>query len=89
MRSTTRLASIDCSRGSAVLAIVLARYLFGTEALPAHLRHAPDGSVNVVDLFAPLFVVAIGLTFGTLARVVWHATGLRRRSGTSFAEWLF
>ena len=71
MLSTTRLASIDCSRGSTVLAIVLARYLFGTEALPAHLRRAPDGSVTVVDLFAPLFVVAIGLTFEMSLRRRW------------------
>ena len=41
MRHTSRLASIDCFRGFAVLAMVLASYLFGTEALPAWLRHAP------------------------------------------------
>lgn len=35
MQSTLRLASIDCFRGFAVLVMVLATFLFGTEALPA------------------------------------------------------
>ena len=50
MKQTPRLASIDCFRGFAVLAMVLATYLFGTEAVPAWLRHAPDGRLTVVDL---------------------------------------
>jgi predicted acyltransferase len=82
MQSAPRLASIDCFRGFAVLVMVLATFLFGTEVLPAWLRHAPDGSINVVDLGAPLFIVAIGLTFGVSlqrrwtrdgpARAIWH-----------------
>ena len=38
MPHTSRLASIDCFRGFAVLAMVLASYLFGTKDLPAWLR---------------------------------------------------
>ena len=82
MQSTARLASIDCFRGFAVLAMVLATFLFGTAILPAWLRHASDGSINVVDLGAPLFIVAIGLTFGVSLqrrrardgspRAIWH-----------------
>jgi len=53
MRHSPRLASIDCFRGFAVLAMVLASYLFGTEALPAWLRNAPDGCVSFPDLSAP------------------------------------
>jgi uncharacterized membrane protein len=45
MAHTSRLASIDCFRGFAVLAMVLASYLFSTEDLPAWLRHAPDGEL--------------------------------------------
>ena len=53
MKQTPRLASIDCFRGFAVLAMVIASYLFGTEALPAWLRNAPDGCVTFPDLSAP------------------------------------
>jgi hypothetical protein len=48
----SRLASIDSFRGFAVLAVVVASYLFGTEALPAWLRHAPDGCDTFPDLGA-------------------------------------
>ncbi len=78
MQSSTRLASIDCFRGFAVLAMVLASYLFGTEALPAWLRHAPDGSLTVVDLGAPLFIIAIGLTFGGSLQRRWARDGAAR-----------
>jgi predicted acyltransferase len=92
MQSTTRLASIDCFRGFAVLVMVLATFLFGTEVLPAWLRHAPDGNITIVDLGAPLFIVAIGLTFGVSlqrrwardgpAQAIWH---FLRRALTLFA----
>jgi predicted acyltransferase len=75
MQSSTHLASIDCFRGFAILAMVLASYLFGTEALPAWLRHAPDGSISVGDLGAPLFIVAIGLTFGPSLQRRWARDG--------------
>jgi len=71
VKQTPRLASIDCFRGFAVLAMVLASYLFGTEALPASLRHAPHGRPTIVDLGAPLFIVAIGLTFGASLKRRW------------------
>jgi predicted acyltransferase len=64
MQSTPRLPSIDCFRGFAVLMMVLATFLFGTEALPAWLRHAPDGSITIVDLGTPLILVVMGMTFG-------------------------
>ena len=63
MAHTSRLASIDYFRGSAVLAMVLASYLFGTKALPAWLRHAPDGKLTAVDLDAPWLRWDIGLKF--------------------------
>jgi hypothetical protein len=75
MQSAARLASIDCFRGFAVLVMVLATFLFGTEVLPAWLRHGPDGSVTVVDLGAPLFIVAIGLTFGVSLQRRWARDG--------------
>jgi predicted acyltransferase len=83
MQSSFRLASVDCFRGFAVLVMVLATFLFGTAALPAWLRHAPDGSITVVDLGAPLFIVAIGLTFGVSLQRRWA------RDGPARALWHF
>ena len=83
MKQTSRLASIDCFRGFAVLAMVLATYLTGTEELPAWLRHAPDGELTVVDLGAPFFIIAIGLTFGRALQRRWA------RDGPSRALWHF
>ena len=83
MQSSSRLASIDCFRGFAVLAMVLASYLFGTEAVPAWLRHAPDGGLTAVDLGAPLFIIAIGLTFGGALQRRWA------RDGPAQAIWHF
>jgi predicted acyltransferase len=54
MKPTSRLASIDCFRSFAVLTMVLASYLFGTEAIPTWLRHAPDGR-----LISPALATAI------------------------------
>jgi hypothetical protein len=62
---------------------VLASYLFGTEALPTWLRHAPDGKLTVVDLGAPLFIIAIGLTFGGALQRRWS------RDGPARALWHF
>ena len=61
MPHAPRLASIDCFRGFAVLAMVLASYLFGTEDLPAWLRHAPDGRLTAVDLETPWHIFAVGV----------------------------
>ena len=83
MKQTPRLASIDCFRGFAVLAMVLASYLFGTEALPAWLSHAPDGSLTAFDFGAPLFIIAIGLTFGAALQRRWS------RDGPTRALWHF
>jgi predicted acyltransferase len=79
--SAARLASIDCFRGFAVLVMVLATFLFGTAALPVWLRHAPDGSITLPDLGAPLFIVAIGLTFGISLQRRWARDGPARAIG--------
>jgi predicted acyltransferase len=83
MQSTSRLASNDCFRGFAVLVMVLASFLFGTALLPAWLRHAPDGRITLPDLGAPLFIVAIGLTFGLSLQRRWA------RDGPARALWHF
>ena len=68
MTQTTsgRLDAIDQYRGFAILLMALADYLVGVKIVPAWLKHAPDIGYTVIDLIAPLFVFAIGLTFGHL-----------------------
>jgi predicted acyltransferase len=70
--SSGRLEAIDQFRGFAILLMVLADYLAGIETVPAWLKHAPDIGYTVIDLIAPLFLFAMGLTFGL---------SFRRRAG--------
>jgi predicted acyltransferase len=58
-----RLQAIDIFRGFAILAMVLANYLAGVESIPPWLKHAPDVGLTVIDLVAPFFIFAIGLTY--------------------------
>ena len=59
-----RLEAIDQYRGFAILLMVLADYLADVNTVPAWLKHAPDVGYTVIDLIAPLFIFAIGLTYG-------------------------
>jgi predicted acyltransferase len=62
--TTKRILSIDQFRGFAILTMVLANYMGGVQLIPAWLKHAPDVGLTVIDLIAPFFIFAIGLTFG-------------------------
>lgn len=59
-----RVEAIDQYRGFAILLMVLADYLARVNVVPDWLKHAPDVGYTVIDVVAPLFVFAIGLTFG-------------------------
>ena len=59
-----RINAIDQFRGFAILLMVLANYFSEVNTLPAWLKHAPDIGYTFSDLVAPLFVFAIGLTYG-------------------------
>ncbi|MHB8071652.1 MAG: heparan-alpha-glucosaminide N-acetyltransferase domain-containing protein [Candidatus Cryosericum sp.] len=59
-----RLESIDEFRGFAILLMVLADYLEGPAVVPGWLKHAQDVGLTEADIVAPLFILAIGLTFG-------------------------
>jgi predicted acyltransferase len=61
---TKRISSIDQFRGFAILTMVLANYMGGVLVIPAWLKHAPDVGLTVIDLIAPFFIFAIGLTYG-------------------------
>ena len=63
-----RLESIDEFRGFSILLMVLANYLAGPHIVPAWLKHAPDIGFTVIDIIAPMFIAAIGLTFGVSFR---------------------
>jgi predicted acyltransferase len=64
LQSSKRLEAIDQFRGFAILLMVLADYLARPQRVPAWLKHAPDVGFTVIDLIAPLFIFAIGLTYG-------------------------
>ena len=59
-----RISSLDQFRGFAILTMVLANYMGGVRLIPAWLKHAPDIGLTVIDLIAPFFIFAIGLTYG-------------------------
>jgi predicted acyltransferase len=44
--------------------MVLADYLARPQNIPAWLKHAHDVGFTIIDLVAPLFIFAIGLTYG-------------------------
>ena len=69
---TPRSHAIDQFRGLAIILMVLANYLAGVVWIPAWLKHAPDIGLTVIDLIAPFFIFAIGLTY---------ASSFRRRLG--------
>jgi predicted acyltransferase len=60
----SRIPAIDQFRGLAVLAMVLANFTGGMHIIPPWLKHAPDIGLTVIDLIAPMFILAIGLTYG-------------------------
>jgi predicted acyltransferase len=62
-KNPSRDASLDAFRGLAVLLMVLANYLADKNVTPAWLRHAQDLGFTVIDQIAPLFVVAMALSF--------------------------
>jgi predicted acyltransferase len=63
-----RLEAIDQFRGFAILLMSLADFLSDVNAVPSWLKHSPDIGYTVIDLIAPLFVFAMGLTYGVSFR---------------------
>jgi predicted acyltransferase len=59
-----RLEAIDQFRGFAILLMILANYMNNVQIIPAWLKHADDIGYTVIDLIAPMFVFAMGLTYG-------------------------
>jgi predicted acyltransferase len=59
-----RIDAIDQFRGFAIILMVIFNYLSGIETIPDWLKHVPDVGMNFPDLGTPVFVFAIGLTYG-------------------------
>jgi predicted acyltransferase len=59
-----RRSSIDQFRGFSILLMILANYMNNVEIIPPFLKHAEDIGYTVIDLIAPMFVFAMGLTYG-------------------------
>ncbi len=80
--------AIDAFRGFSILLMVLANYLADVAVVPAWLKHAPDVGLTVIDLIAPFFIFAIGLTYGPSfrRRLSSHTPG--RAAGKSLGRFL-
>ena len=63
-----RIEAIDQYRGVAIILMVIANYLFDVTTIPGWLKHAPDVGLTIIDLIAPFFIFAIGLTYGASYR---------------------
>jgi len=59
-----RIQAIDQFRGFAILCMVLINYGMGVQTLPDWLKHSQDIGMTFADLGTPVFVFAIGLTYG-------------------------
>lgn len=59
-----RLKAIDQYRGFAIFLMILANYTNNVQIIPGWLKHADDIGFTVIDLIAPMFVFAMGLTYG-------------------------
>ncbi|MDR1734847.1 MAG: DUF1624 domain-containing protein [Oscillospiraceae bacterium] len=75
MASPNRNLAIDRYRGLAVLAMVIVNDLANTQGLPAFLKHAPDIGYTLADAVAPMFIFAIGLTYGMSFRRKKESSG--------------
>ncbi|HOI77528.1 MAG TPA: heparan-alpha-glucosaminide N-acetyltransferase domain-containing protein [Methanofastidiosum sp.] len=64
MADDNRLESIDEFRGFAIFMMVIINFLARANNVPLFLKHAPDIGFTVADIVAPMFIFAIGLTYG-------------------------
>ena len=86
--TSNRIAAIDQYRGIAIILMVIANYLFDVTTIPGWLKHAPDVGLTVIDLIAPFFIFAIGLTYGSSYRARVERDGPGRAWGHFLRRWL-
>ena len=63
-RQGGRIEAVDQYRGLAIVLMVIANHLADIASVPGWLKHAPDVGLTPIDLIAPFFIFAIGLTYG-------------------------
>jgi len=80
-RQDERSEAVDQYRGLAIILMVLANHLADITSVPAWLKHAPDVGLTPIDLVAPFFIFAIGLTYGPSYRGRLSRDGLPRTYG--------
>jgi predicted acyltransferase len=83
-----RISSLDQFRGFAILTMVLANYVGAVNIIPAWLKHAPDIGLTFIDLIAPFFIFAIGLTFGLSFHRRLEREGVIKTYNQFFARYL-
>jgi predicted acyltransferase len=83
-----RLVSIDQFRGFAIVLMVLANFMGGINSVPAYLKHAHDIGLTLIDLIAPFFIFAIGLTYGISFRRRAARDGLWKAIDHFLRRWL-
>lgn len=83
-----RIDAIDQYRGIAIILMVIANYLFDVTTIPGWLKHAPDIGLTIIDLIAPFFIFAIGLTYGASYRSRMERDGFSRTWGHFLRRWL-
>jgi len=60
------------------MGMVLVNYMAGITWIPSWLKHAPDQGLTMVDLVAPFFIFAVGLTYGLSFRRRCERDGFRQ-----------
>ncbi|MHB9031490.1 MAG: heparan-alpha-glucosaminide N-acetyltransferase domain-containing protein [Anaerolineae bacterium] len=78
---TSRSLAVDQFRGLAIVLMVLANFSGGVAVIPAWLKHAPDIGLTIIDVIAPLFIFAIGLTMTGSWRRRQQSAGTGRAVG--------
>ncbi len=83
-----RLPGVDIFRGLAVLLMVPGNYLVTVAWIPAWLKHTPDVGLTIMDLGAPFFILAIGLTYRLALLRRAERTGLGSAYGHILTRYL-
>ncbi len=83
-----RIHAIDTFRGFSILIMVIFNYAMEVETLPAWMKHSADIGMTFPDLGTPVFVFAIGLTFGLSFRRRMTQDGLPAALGHFLRRYL-
>ncbi len=83
-----RIDAIDQFRGFAIILMVIFNYLSGIETIPDCLKHVSDIGMNFPDLGTPVFVFAIGLTYGLSYRRRTKEGGVKAAAGHFLRRYL-